>query len=160
MIKPTIFQPCGPLPHKYNVRLGNFLYPSEFACQCGCGTANIHWLVWYCCQQIRDKFGPVIINSACRCYIHNQMIGGSPDSDHSHNPAWAADIAVPGTSSLVVASFAETLDSIKRIGTYYQGGRNGENGFCHVGVVDRGPGSFRRWRVNPNGTIIESIPSS
>ncbi|MBW2093289.1 MAG: peptidase M15 [Deltaproteobacteria bacterium] len=141
-------------PENHHVILGNFEFPREFACKCGCGACDIDWRVWYVCQLIRIRFNaPVTVRSACRCDALNQHIGGSPRSDHLYG--WAADIVVQGIKPDDVARFAATLDGVKRIGVYEPGGKNGASGFVHTGVKDRGQNTWRSWRFDPQRKLIE-----
>jgi len=135
--------------------MGNFKFPDEFECKCGCGQCDIDWRVWFVCQQIRQRFNaPVVVRSGYRCEAHNQNVGGAPKSDHRFG--WAADVAVLGKESSRVALFVESLPEVMRIGIYEPGGLNGENGFIHFGVRDRGLGTWKFWRVSPQGSILES----
>jgi len=136
-----------------HVVLGNFKFPREFACKCGCGKCEIDFELWLACQLIRLRFNtPVIVRSGYRCDRHNQYVGGADDSDHKFG--WAADIEVQGVSSLSVAEFAETLSEVKRIGVYEPGSRNGQDGFVHIGVRDRGPGKWKRWRYDSQRNLV------
>jgi len=137
------------------VLLGNFEFPREFECKCGCGKCDIDFEVWLSCQLIRQRFNaPVIVRSGCRCLLHNQNVGGASDSDHRFG--WAADVAVPGVFSMQVAEFLQMLPDVQRIGLYEPGGANGESGFVHIGVRDRGPGSWKRWRFDAQRNLIEA----
>ncbi|MBN2209409.1 MAG: hypothetical protein JW759_08955 [Candidatus Coatesbacteria bacterium] len=142
-------------PGSHCVILGNFEFPVEFACKCGCGKCDIDFEVWLCCELIRQHLNvPVVIRSACRCEAHNQAVGGEPVSDHLFG--WAADLSVQGVQSDMVAELAETLPDVARIGIYEPGGLNGPDGFVHVGVRDRGHGSWKRWRFDPRRNLIEA----
>ena len=155
-------------PGNHNIYMGVFEFPREFACKCGCGKCDIDFEVWLSCQLIRQHFNvPVKINRACSCDAHNQAVGGAPGSDHRFG--WAADVAVPGMSSILVAEFLETVASmhvhllsalcvsvVQRIGIYEPGGLNGEDGCVHIGVRDRGPGSWKRWRFDAQRNLIEA----
>ena len=129
----------------YDIKLGDF-FPAEFACP-HCLNVNILEELWRACQMIRDAaMRPVIIDSGYRCPTWNQSVGGSKDSDHIHG--FAADIRIPGMTpdevGKIAARFSET---IKRMGIYM------DRDFVHIGVRSRGPGTWRRWRVNADGEI-------
>ncbi len=62
----------------------------EFACRCGCGYEEICIKLVEKLQVTPEKFGPIHINSACRCVKHNQEEGGGHNS--SHLRGWAVDI--------------------------------------------------------------------
>ena len=69
---------------------------SEFSCPC-CGTDTIDAELIRILQDVRDKFGPIKINSGVRCVEHNKSVGGSENSQHLKGRA--ADI-VPLESDL------------------------------------------------------------
>lgn len=83
----------------------------EFECKCGCGKNNMNLSLLMCLDKARGLAGvPFIITSGCRCSVHNEMIGGSPNS--SHVGGMAVDIAVPNSparfkilKSLIEAGF-------------------------------------------------------
>ncbi|MCD6327864.1 DUF882 domain-containing protein [bacterium] len=128
-----------------DVKIGNF-YPEEFACKC-CGKVMILSDLWQAIQLIRNTaMRPVIINSAYRCPPHNAEIGGSEGSDHIHG--FAADIHVPGLTADEVGEIAARLsETIKRIGVYMN------QDFVHIGVRNRGPGTWRAWRYDETGEL-------
>ncbi len=76
---------------------------AEFLCKCGCGfsTADIELIAVL--EDVREKLGPVRINSACRCATHNKAVGGAPDSEHLRGTA--ADIVVDGISAATVYDY-------------------------------------------------------
>lgn len=55
---------------------------SEFECSCGCGYDQVELALVENLQQVRDSFGPMTINSGCRCNSHNRSLSGSPQSSH------------------------------------------------------------------------------
>lgn len=66
---------------------------SEFACKCKCGYDTIDYELVVILQEVADHFDkPVKITSGCRCFNHNKMVGGKPESQHLL--ARAADIQV------------------------------------------------------------------
>ena len=142
-------------PEDHHVVLGNFEFPREFECKCGCGRCEIDFEVWLVCQLIRQRLNcPVVVRSGCRCDRHNQNVGGAPDSDHKFG--WAADVEVPGIPPLRVAEFAEMLPDVARIGIYEPGGQNGPDGFTHIGVRDRGPNKWKRWRFDAERNLVHA----
>lgn len=69
----------------------NYFSPDEFACKCGCGFNDVSQALVDKLNKARDAAGtPFILTSACRCEIHNELVGGSPNS--SHVDGLAADI--------------------------------------------------------------------
>ena len=96
----------------------NFSF-SEMECKCGCGFAptpddNFMRML----QQLRDKLGPLPINSAARCEKHNKDSGGHHASFHMQ--AMAADIRVFGPRALAL------VDEARRLG------------FSGVGIAQKG----------------------
>lgn len=68
----------------------------EFSCPC-CLVVIIKVEFVERLQKVRDKYGPLKINSGFRCEKHNKEVGGKPKS--SHRKGWAADIACPNSYS-------------------------------------------------------------
>ncbi len=62
----------------------------EFTCRCGCGFDEIQPEFVERLQEARDRFGPMIVHSGCRCADHNRQEGGRPRS--AHLQGWAADL--------------------------------------------------------------------
>lgn len=46
-------------------------------------------------ENLRQIFGPLIVNSAYRCPIHNTVVGGEDDSFHKEAPGRAVDVRSP-----------------------------------------------------------------
>ena len=60
-----------------------FFEESEFVCKCGCGKSNMtkeHMDMLLSARIIAGV--PFVINSGCRCAVHNKLVGGSKTSDH------------------------------------------------------------------------------
>jgi zinc D-Ala-D-Ala carboxypeptidase len=54
----------------------------ELACKC-CGLLNISLRALEALENLREMWAkPLVINSACRCYGHNQAILGATHSEH------------------------------------------------------------------------------
>lgn len=73
----------------------------ELECKCGCGMCAIDEKALEALQLLRDVYGkPMIINSAARCWQHNEAVGGAPDSMHLSQycaPSCAFDVRLtPG----------------------------------------------------------------
>lgn len=64
------------------------------------------YLATYILQPIRDKFGPVVINSAFRSDAVNKAVGGVKTSQHSKGEA--ADIDLPGVNLGMVFAWCRT----------------------------------------------------
>ena len=78
---------------------------SEFDCKCGCGTNNVderHMEKLYVARNHADI--PFIVNSGCRCAVHNKNEGGTEDS--SHLSGYGTDISCTDSHSrfLIVAA--------------------------------------------------------
>jgi len=69
----------------------------EFECSCGCGTGQIRDALVERLQKVREGYGPLTVNSGCRCKRHNRNVGGTPES--SHLSGWAADLRCPNSFS-------------------------------------------------------------
>lgn len=69
----------------------------EFECPCGCENDEILIEFVRRLQKTREIFGPMTINSGCRCEPHNRRVGGSLES--SHLRGLAADIRCPNSLS-------------------------------------------------------------
>jgi len=90
----------------------------EFACKCGCGFDTVDVELIDVLEKVRTYFDvPVIINSACRCDVHNEREGGSSKSQHKYGRA--ADIVVNLVGPALVQDFlrSEYPDSLG-IGCY------------------------------------------
>lgn len=97
----------------------NFSF-AEMACKCGCGfapTPDDDFMRML--QRLRDRLGPLPINSCARCEEHNRKEGGYPRS--AHLEAKAADIRIFGPRAIQV------LEEARRIG------------FSGVGIKQNGP---------------------
>ena len=107
---------------------------AEFACNCGCGFDTVDVDTLTVLEEVRERFGPVSINSGCRCAYWNDQVGGEQGSLHMQ--ARAADIVVEGVSPGLVADF---LDQGPLRG---RGGLGRYDTFTHVDTRTSGPA---RW---------------
>mgnify|MGYP000394289057 CR=1 FL=1 len=105
---------------------------SEFACKCGCGFDTVDVSTLSILDLVRRNFGPVYINSGCRCSEHNKAVGGSPNSQHLRGRA--ADIRVRNASLQEVADWVDREFPNASIGMY--------NTFIHIDTRTNGPA---RW---------------
>jgi uncharacterized protein YcbK (DUF882 family) len=83
----------------------------EFACKgngCDCGGrfAAVDVELVEVLERVREKFGPVFINSACRCPSHNRKVGGKPHSYHVRG--MAADIRSPAATPEEIFGFLDS----------------------------------------------------
>ena len=77
---------------------------SEFSCKCGCGFNVVDVELIKLLELVRNRWGvAVTINSAARCYTHNNNVGGSKFSQHLLGKA--ADIKVRGVAPVNVYNF-------------------------------------------------------
>ena len=92
---------------------------------------NLIQLVRKVIQPIRDKFGPVTINSGFRGWALNKAVGGVPSSQHTTGEA--ADIEVPGHSNKEVAVWIrDTLNFDQLILEAYNPAQGPNSGWIHV----------------------------
>lgn len=79
----------------------------EFACRCGCGFSTVDAELIRVLEDLREAFSGcgVIINSGCRCEVHNCAVGGSAGSMHIEGKA--SDIVVQGVDAITVADCLE-----------------------------------------------------
>tara|TARA_R100001082_G_scaffold31283_1_gene15896 strand:- start:1160 stop:1561 length:402 start_codon:yes stop_codon:yes gene_type:complete len=72
--------------------------PDEFACQCGCGRADMDATFMKKLQMVRDEFGPMQISSGYRCAEHNAKVSSTGETG-PHTTGKAADIRCSGHSA-------------------------------------------------------------
>lgn len=100
----------------------------EFECQCGCGFDEIDEHLIEILEDLRQTFGPVRINSGCRCPKHNTFVGGTKNSQHIKGTA--ADVVIKGTRpSEVYVYLADKYPNSYGLGRY--------NTFTHIDVRSR-----------------------
>ena len=92
-------------------------------------------------------FPGVIVNSAYRCHIHNDEIGGKPDSQHL--AGIAADIRVPGMSAAQLEDIAREIPAIRGIG------RADHQAYLHL---DTRPAPAQ-WAYDAQGKTIPYYPA-
>ena len=105
---------------KISYQIENFTY-EELACPC-CGVMNISHISLKKLDLLRISLSyPLVINSACRCYLHNKDVGGAKESSHLcsiDSPSYAFDIkALTSSEKYKIVSKAITL-GFHRIGVY------------------------------------------
>jgi len=96
----------------------------EFECACGCGFDTVDTELLTIVEVLRDYFdASVIVNSGCRCRLHNESVGGSVHSQHMVGRG--ADFEVEGVLPSEVQSYIEhTWPDRYGLGRY--------DGFTHV----------------------------
>lgn len=66
--------------------MANYFKRSEFACKCkrdDCDAMPMRPELIDKLNELRAWWGePIIINSGARCFVHNEAVGGSPESQH------------------------------------------------------------------------------
>ena len=78
----------------------------EFACPCGCVFDVVDVVLLRRLELLRMFFNaPVKITCGCRCHERNEVVEGSPRSQHLLGKA--ADIVVDGYSPKLVADYLE-----------------------------------------------------
>ena len=86
------------------MKLSKHFNREEFACSCGCGFDTVDSYLLEVLEDVRHHFdAPVIINSACRCSVHNYTVGGKATSQHLFGRA--ADIVVKGYDPVEVYTY-------------------------------------------------------
>ena len=93
---------------------------AEMACRCGCGfdpTGDDEFMKML--QQLRERIGPLPVNSGNRCEEHNKKEGGYPRSAHLQSQG--ADIQIFGPRAL------QLIEEARRIG------------FNGIGIKQNGP---------------------
>ena len=102
---------------------------------------NLAYLCHMVLQPLRDKFGPIRINSGYRCPELNDAVGGVKNSQHMRGEA--ADIHLPSVEKgLEYLSFLKTLPTVDEL--IWE--RKGNVGWIHVSarrVKDPSPASPR-----------------
>jgi len=114
------------------IKLSEHFTRVEFQCRCGCGFDTVDVMLINLLERIRHHFDkPVVINSGCRCAIHNENVGGSRKSQHVQGRA--ADITVADTEPDDVAAYAESIGA---------GGIGRYNTFTHIDSRSNGPAGW------------------
>ena len=94
--------------------------PEEFDCKCGCGLGigDMDIELLGILDAIRWKLGkPIFINSAIRCPLHNEKVGGTVESSHMYG--FAVDIrALEYGYRFELLSVIMKHTGINRIGVY------------------------------------------
>lgn len=88
------------------MRISKHFKRSEFACRCGCGFDTVDVETLDVLETVRDMFGVIRVNSACRCSAYNMKVGGASRSQHIYGRA--ADIESANVAPGVVFSFLTT----------------------------------------------------
>ena len=86
----------------------------EFECSCGCGYSQVQVEFVKRLQKVRENFGPMTINSGCRCGSYNRSVGGSPLS--AHVPGLAVDILCSNSLSRFNLLRGLLAEGFQRIG--------------------------------------------
>lgn len=84
----------------------------EFVCPDGCGFDTPDAELVVALQQLRAMVdAPILITSGCRCRVHNERVGGAPNSQHLLGKA--ADIVVEGMLPVFLAVEAGGVTSFR-----------------------------------------------
>jgi len=97
----------------------NYFQLREFDCKCGCGKNNIDPKLVMMLNIVREHCGeppgmPLVINSGCRCKVHNEAVGGTPLS--SHLTGHAVDIRALTDSTRFKIVVSALMHGFSRIG--------------------------------------------
>lgn len=129
---PFIDEPAD-LPEGY---LSPHFRKTEFDCNhCGKYGETISKELLTVLEDVRAKFGTVVVNSGVRCRTHNTNVGGAHNSRHLVGNADAADIVCPSTSVSNLRSYL-----LKKYPDRYGIGKY--DSFVHIDVRPGGPA---RW---------------
>ena len=111
----------------------------EFACQCGCGKADMTPAFMEWLQHLRDLVdAPLAISSGYRCPDHNNAVS-STGFDGPHTTGEACDILVRGGQAHRLLQFAYGTD-VKGVGVSQKGDH--AKRFVHL---DRCRSAMRPW---------------
>ena len=101
---------------------------SELECKCGCKTRYVEDEAIDKLQKVRNILQePMIINSAARCPLHNEEVGGSPKSQHrstKESPSTAFDVSLRGLDK------EELIEAAKFVG--FKGMGVNYDSFVHI----------------------------
>jgi hypothetical protein len=120
---------------------------AELACHC-CGTFKVEAALIDALELFRSLAGrPVAVHDGYRCPIHNEKVGGVPDSEHTRG--MAADVSIPGLSLQQMFDFAQ------RVPAFLNGGIGVYDGdFVHLDIR---PHPARWARVHGQYVAIERL---
>lgn len=117
---------------------------AELACH-HCGQNNVRQELLNALEEFRTKVGgPVHVNDAYRCPIHNAEVGGAKNSQHVLG--LAADISVEGKTARELYQIALQIPSIKGIGV------DDHKQYIHVDV--RTGDHVAKWCYSETGETI------
>ena len=89
----------------------------EVKCKCGCGFCEINNELLRKLEILRRKMErPIIIESWCRCPMHNKEVGGAERSSHLEGEA--VDIRCSGSRTRFLIIKYALESGFTRIGTY------------------------------------------
>jgi uncharacterized protein YcbK (DUF882 family) len=112
---------------------------------------NLQTLCEKVLQPVRDKFGPVTINSGYRCPELNKAVGSSDKSQHMVGQA--ADIEVPTVSNKEVAEWIRDNCDFDQLILEFYNGVDPRSGWVHVSYVDADKNRKQALTINKNGTF-------
>lgn len=87
-------------------------------------------------QPLRDKIGPIMINSAFRSEKVNKKIGGAPSSQHTKGEA--ADIETPAMSNYELAKYIIANFDFDQIILEFASNEDPRAGWVHVSFKEKG----------------------
>lgn len=94
------------VPRTITGKVKNWFTQAELECKgqnCDCDFPGMDKTVMAMANDLRNRFGPVIVNSGHRCEQHNKDVGGVPNSYHI--PGKALDIKVPSATPTEVYTY-------------------------------------------------------
>ena len=109
---------------------------------------NLAYLCHMVLQPLRDRFGPIRINSGYRCPELNRAVGGTSSSQHMRGEA--VDIHLPSKDvGRQYYDFLKTLPAVDQLIWEQRGG------VTWIHVSTRRLGQNRRQHIKSAGTIIK-----
>ena len=113
------------------------------ACPC-CGEGDLPPIMYVILEHLKSHFNnrPVIINSGCRCWSHNEKVGGSENSQHlireifdlNKSYSLAVDIRVSGLHPMTVYQYLDQLPYAHLLGLGYYEPEGDSLGWVHLDV--------------------------
>lgn len=113
---------------------------------------NLHILVANVLQPLRDKFGPVTINSGYRSPAVNTAVGGSPYSDHCLG--MAADIEIVGIDNKVLAEYIQDNFKFTQLILEFYTDDVPDSGWVHVSYDEKDLKCHVLRAVKENGKTV------
>ena len=112
----------------------------ELACRC-CGACDVRPALLKALEALREKAGPLLVNSGYRCQSHNKAVRGAKQSAHCQG--LGADVRSASLSARQLAKLALETPGIRGVGL------DVEQGYVHVDAAER----TSKWMYR-NGRVV------